>query len=51
MNHTFDSLEPDNTMEQVIKKLKGYWAAMSDNNKSSIWDYIILLLDIQKRCA
>jgi hypothetical protein len=51
MNHTFDSLEPDNTMEQVIQKLKGYWAAMSDQNKSSIWGYIILLLDIHKRCV
>jgi hypothetical protein len=51
MNHTFDSLEPDNTMEQVIKKLKGYWSAMSDQNKSSIWGYIILLLDIHKRCV
>jgi hypothetical protein len=50
MNHTFDSLEPDNTMEQVIQKLKGYWAALSDQNKSSIWGYIILLLDIHKRC-
>ena len=50
MNHTFSSLEPDNTMEQVIQKLKGYWIAMSEQNKSSIWGYIILLLDISKRC-
>lgn len=51
MNHTFDSLEPDNTMEQVIQKLKGYWEAMPEQNKSSIWGYIILLLDIHKRCV
>lgn len=51
MNHTFDSLEPDNTMEQVIQKLKGYWTTMSDQNKSSIWGYITLLLDIHKRCV
>lgn len=51
MNHTFSSLEPDNTMEQVIQKLKGYWALMSDQNKASIWNYIILLLDIHKRCV
>jgi hypothetical protein len=50
MNHTFDSLEPDNTMEQVIQKLKGYWTTLSDQNKSSIWGYITLLLDIHKRC-
>lgn len=51
MNHTFDSLQPDDTMEQVIQKLKGYWAGLSEQNKSSIWGYIILLLDISKRCA
>jgi len=51
MNHTFDSLEPDNTMEQVIQKLKGYWTTLSDQNKSSIWGYITLLLDIHKRCV
>lgn len=50
MNHTFDSLQPDDTMEQVIQKLKGYWAGLSEQNKSSIWGYIILLLDISKRC-
>lgn len=51
MNHTFDSLEPDNTMDQVIQKLKGYWMAMTDQNKDVIWSYILLLLDIHKRCA
>ena len=51
MYHTFSSLEPDDTMENVIQKLKGYWAGMSEQNKSSIWGYIILLLDIAKRCA
>jgi len=51
MNHSFDSLEPDNTMEQVIQKLKGYWTTLSDQNKSSIWGYITLLLDIHKRCV
>uniref|UniRef100_A0A6C0F428 Uncharacterized protein n=1 Tax=viral metagenome TaxID=1070528 RepID=A0A6C0F428_9ZZZZ len=51
MNHTFDSLQPDDTMEQVIQKLKGYWSGLSEQNKSSIWGYIILLLDISKRCA
>jgi hypothetical protein len=50
LKHTFDSLEPDNTMEQVINKLKGYWVSLSEANKESIWRYIILLLDIVKRC-
>jgi len=51
MKHDFSHLDPDNTMEQVIQKLKGYWIGMSEQNKSSIWGYIILLLDIAKRCA
>ena len=50
MKHTFDSLSPDNTMEQVINKLKGYWVSLSEANKESIWRYIILLMDIVKRC-
>jgi hypothetical protein len=50
LKHTFDSLEPDNTMEQVINKLKGYWIGLSEANKESIWRYIILLMDIVKRC-
>lgn len=50
LKHTFDSLEPDNTMEQVINKLKGYWLTLSEVNKESIWRYIILLMDIVKRC-
>jgi hypothetical protein len=51
MDHTFDSLDPDNTMENVIQKLKGYWASMGEQNKTAIWNYILLLLDIHKRCA
>ena len=50
LKHTFDSLEPDNTMEQVINKLKRYWLTLSEANKESIWRYIILLMDIVKRC-
>ena len=50
LKHTFDSLEPDNTMEQIIDKLKGYWLSLSEPNKESIWRYIILLMDIVKRC-
>lgn len=50
LNHDFQSLDPDNTMENVIKKLKGYWSGLSEQNRSAIWNYIILLLDIAKRC-
>ena len=43
--------DPENTMDQVIQKLKAYWIGLSDSNKESIWNYIILLLDISKRCT
>lgn len=43
--------DPENTMDQVIQKLKAYWIRLSDSNKESIWNYIILLLDLSKRCV
>ena len=43
--------DPENTMDQVIQKLKAYWIRLSESNKESIWNYIILLLDLSKRCV
>jgi hypothetical protein len=50
LKHDFSEFDPDNTMDPIIKKLKGYWEGMSDTNKDAIWKYIILLVDISKRC-
>ena len=50
LKHDFSEFDPDNTMDPIIKKLKGYWSEMSDANKDAIWKYIILLVDISKRC-
>ena len=50
LKHDFSEFDPDNTMDPIIKKLKGYWAEMSETNKDAIWKYIILLVDISKRC-
>ena len=50
LKHDFSEFDPDNTMDPIIKKLKGYWAGMSEANKDAIWKYIILLVDISKRC-
>jgi hypothetical protein len=50
LKHDFSEFDPDNTMDPIIKKLKGYWAEMSDANKDAIWKYITLLIDISKRC-
>jgi hypothetical protein len=51
LKHNFSEFDPDNTMDPIIKKLKGYWESMSDANKEAIWNYIILLVDISKRCV
>ena len=51
LKHDFSEFDPDNTMDPIIKKLKGYWEGMSEANKDAIWKYIILLIDISKRCV
>jgi hypothetical protein len=51
LNHTFDEVvTTDMSMEAIIMKLKGLWSGLSDKSRESIWTYIILLLDIAKRC-
>ena len=51
LNHTFDDVvTADMSMEAIIMKLKGLWSTLSDKSRDSIWTYIILLLDIAKRC-
>jgi len=51
LNHTFDDVvTADMSMEAIIMKLKGLWTTLSDKSRDSIWTYIILLLDIAKRC-
>ena len=51
LKHDFSEFDPDNTMDPIIKKLKGYWEGMSEPNKEAIWKYILLLVDISKRCV
>ena len=33
-------------MEDIVNKLKKYWAQLSDNNKTKIWDYLIALIKL-----
>ena len=44
-----DHIDNDDAMEQVIRKLKGYWGEMSEANQDAVWKYITLLLDLAKR--
>jgi hypothetical protein len=36
----------ENVTEELIEKLKGYWATMSDENKEIVWNYLQLLLKL-----
>lgn len=51
LKHEFSELSPDNTMENIINKLKGMWTTLSPSSQGAIWDYVILLLDLCKRCT
>ena len=33
----------------IINKIKGYWVELNDNNKTKIWDYMILLINISDK--
>lgn len=36
----------ENTVEQVINKLKQYWTQLSDDNKVKIWKYLETLIKL-----
>jgi hypothetical protein len=38
--------EDENTVEQVINKLKIYWKGLSDENKLKIWKYLETLIKL-----
>lgn len=51
LKHEFSDISSgDDALEQIIRKLKGLWETLSDTNKQCIWDYLILILDLAKRC-
>ena len=37
------------SIEPVIRKLRGYWKSMSKDNQSVVWSYLILLIELAKR--
>jgi hypothetical protein len=41
-----DANQDDNTVEQVINKLKLYWKELSDENKLKIWKYLETLIKL-----
>lgn len=38
--------EDENTVEQVINKLKSYWGELSGENKEKIWKYLETLIKL-----
>jgi len=38
--------EDENTVEQVINKLKKYWTELSQDNKDKIWKYLETLIKL-----
>jgi hypothetical protein len=38
--------DDENTVEQVINKLKKYWGELSDDNKKKIWKYLETLIKL-----
>lgn len=49
MKHEFSDYTSDDTLGQIIGKLKNQWEELSENNKTCIWNYIILILNLAKR--
>lgn len=36
-------------IEHILRKLKSYWRQMSSENRSVVWSYMLLLIEIAKR--
>ena len=51
LDYQFSEYADDNALDLIISKMKVLWAGMSDGNKTVVWDYLTLLLDLASRCA
>ena len=49
LSHGFSDYMADDTLGSVILKMKDRWGSLTTNNKTCVWDYILLLLEITKR--
>ena len=47
----FPEYAEDNALDLIIKKMMQYWDVLTPENKSTIWDYVTLLLDLATRCT
>jgi hypothetical protein len=51
LEHQFPDYADDNALDLIISKMKDLWTTLSTTSKTVVWDYLILLLDLAKRCA
>lgn len=51
LKHEFKEYMDDDTIGAVIHKLKGLWSVLSPDNRTCVWDYIVLLMNLAKRCT
>ena len=51
LKHEFNEYTDDDAIDAVIRKIKNLWGVLTDANKAVVWSYIILLLDLAKRCV
>ncbi len=51
LEHQFPDYADDNALDLIISKMKDLWTTLSETSKTVVWDYLILLLDLAKRCA
>ena len=47
----FPEYADDNALDLIIQKMMTYWDTLSPENKTVIWEYVTLLLDLAKRCT
>lgn len=47
----FPEYADDNALDLILQKMMQYWDTLTPENKTVIWDYVTLLLDLAKRCT
>jgi hypothetical protein len=50
IDYNFTEYGDDDALGMIISKMKDHWSTLSDNNKSCIWGYTNLLLDLATKC-
>jgi hypothetical protein len=49
INNTKKTDISDDEINEIIKKIQGYWIELEKTNKEKIWDYMLLLLNLSDK--